>query len=485
MRVKIKKLYGSEKSSLLLGYLLLIASYLPGVLRTSFYSDDFPALIGTQSTALNLVSDTRPVWGLGLFLFFSLAKFTGLYMIPKVVGFVGLILLYRYTCGLFRKSKTPPIHYFIIAIGFLLPSFGIWSHWPTSIFHSWCALLALVAHEKFKLKSRKVSVLMMSVSCLIYPPATVFFFGVIFYRTIATKHTNSELLLDFLSALKLLVLAGSLSLLFAFSSIKVLGLTPNSRVSIIGLEEFPNKLIWFVSHPLVLGFFPMSVHSPSWYQLLSVGVPISLAILFVSIKGIELSKSRVIFRFTLLFLLLVLSISPLLISKDNQIELRLTPGISWAVFCTGLYGTYRFIETYLNGIYRLISGILSLSLIFFTFFGVTQRFHDFYFHQDRFSTEFILESIHACEQSGKISGITIRDSKTVFPVLPYLGTFSMTSDMASVWVPQDKTIFVLQRHFPEYSKVPVLMNSDNPEFCTIDLDDFAKRVISSERKTLI
>ena len=485
MKAKIKKLYGSEKSSLLLGYLLLIASYLPGVLRISFYSDDFPALIGTQSTALNLVSDTRPVWGLGLFLFFSLAKFTGLYMIPKVVGFVGLILLYRYTCGLFRKSKNPPIHYFIIAIGFLLPSFGIWSHWPTSLFHSWCALLALVAHEKFKLKSRKVSVLMMSVSCLIYPPATVFFFGVIFYRTIATKCTNSELLLDFLSALKLLVLAGSLSLLFAFSSIKVLGLTPNSRVSIIGLEEFPNKLIWFVSHPLALGFFPMSVHSPSWYQLLSVGVPISLAILFVSIKGIELSKSRVIFRFTLLFFLLVLSISPLLISKDNQIELRLTPGISWAVFCTGLYGTYRFIETYLNGIYRLISGILSLSLIFFTFFGVTQRFHDFYFHQDRFSTEFIVESIYACEQNGKISGITIRDSKTVFPVLPYLGTFSMTSDMASVWVPQDKTIFVLQRHFPEYSKVPVLMNSDNPEFCTIDLDDFAKRVISSERKTLI
>ena len=93
MKAKIKKLYGSEKSSLLLGYLLLVSSYLPGVLRISLYSDDFPAIIETPSTALNLVSDTRPIWGLGMFLFFSLAKFTGLYIIPKVVGFVGLILL--------------------------------------------------------------------------------------------------------------------------------------------------------------------------------------------------------------------------------------------------------------------------------------------------------------------------------------------------------------------------------------------------------
>jgi len=485
LKSSIEKLFGLGKSPLLLGYLLLTSSYLPGVLRTSFYSDDFPALIETKSTALNLVSDTRPVWGVSLFLFFSLAKLTGLYVIPKAVGFVGLILLYRYTCGLFRTSNHAHIHYLIIAIGFLLPSFGIWSHWSTSLFHSWCALLALVAHEKFKLKSRRVSVLMMSISCLIYPPATVFFFGVIFYRAIAMNPTNSELLADFLSALKLLVISGSLSLLFAFSSMKILGLSPTSRVSIISLDEIPNKLIWFFSHPFALGFFPMSVHSPSWYQLLSVGVPISLAILYVSIKGIELSKSRVILRFTLLFLLLVVSIGPLLISKDNQIELRLTPGISWAVFCTGLYGTYRFIETYLNGIYRLISGILSLSLIFFTFFGVTQRFQDFYFHQDKFSTDFIVKSIRACEQSGKISGISIKDNKTVFPVLPYLGTFSMTSDMASDWVPQNKTIFVLQRYFPENSEVPVLMNFDNPEFCVIDLNDFIKAVVSSERKTLM
>ena len=326
---------------------------------------------------------------------------------------------------------------------------------------------------------------MMSVSCLIYPPATVFFFGVIFYRTIAMNRTNSELLSDFLSAFKLLLLAGSLSLVFAFSTIRVLGLNPTSRVSIIGFEEFPNKIIWFFSHPFALGFFPMSVHSPSWFQLLTVGVPISLAILFVSVKGIELSSLQLLFRFILLFLLIVLSISPLLISKDNQIELRLTPGISWAIFCTSLFGIYRLLEIYLNSFHRLISGILSLSLISFTFFGVTQRFQDFYLHQDKFSTEFIIESIHACEQSGKISGITISDNKAVFPVLPYLGTFSMTSDMASVWVPQNKTIFVIQRHFPEYSKVPVLMNSDNPEFCTIDLDDFVKRVISSERKTLL
>ena len=485
MKLILGKLKSILKYRLLPGYALLVASYLQGVLTTSFYSDDFPALVETKATSLDLVSDTRPIWGGGLFLIFSITKLTGLYAIPKVIGFVGLLLLYRYTCNLFKENDSRRTHYLIIAIGFLLPSFGIWSHWSTALFHSWGALFALFAFEKFRNESRIIAVTAMTVSCLIYPPATVFFFGVIFYRGIASKRTNSELRTELLSSIKLLILSGAVALIIAFSLIKALGLNPTARVSIVNLSELPYKLIWFFSHPFALGFFPMSVHSPSWFQLLSVGVPISLAILFVVIKGIELSRLQLMFRFALLFLLSVLSISPLLISKDNQIELRLTPGISWAVFCTSLYGMYRLLETYLNNIYRLVSGILSLSLIFFTFFGVTQRFHDFYFHQDRFSTEFIVESIHACEQSGKISGITIRDSKTVFPVLPYLGTFSMTSDMASVWVPQDKTIFVLQRHFPEYSKLPVLMNSDNPEYCTIDLDDFAKRVISGERKTLI
>jgi len=485
LKSSIEKLLGLGKSPLLLGYLLLTSSYLPGVLRTSFYSDDFPALIETKSTALNLVSDTRPVWGVSLFLFFSLAKLTGLYVIPKAVGFVGLILLYRYTCGLFRTSNHARIHYLIIAIGFLLPSFGIWSHWSTSLFHSWCALLALVAHEKFKLKSRRVSVLMMSISCLIYPPATVFFFGVIFYRAIAMNPTNSELLADFLSALKLLVIAGSLSLLFAFSSMKILGLSPNSRVSIISLDEIPNKLIWFFSHPFALGFFPMSVHSPSLTQLLVLGLPVLLSILFVSTRGIELSISRFMFRFILLFLITVFSISPLLLSSDNQIELRLTPGISWAVFCASLYGVYRLTKTYMNNSYRLISGVFSLILIVFSVFGVTQRFQDFYFHQDKFSTEFIVNSVRACEQTGSLKGITISVNTTVFPVMPYLGIFSMTSDMASSWVPQNKTIFVLQRYFPKYSEVPVLLNSDDPELCIIDLENFVKRVVSSERKTLL
>ena len=67
----------------------------------------------------------------------------------------------------------------------------------------------------------------------------------------------------------------------------------------------------------------------------------------------------------------------------------------------------------------------------------------------------------------------------------YLGTFLMTSDMMSDWLPQNKTNFVLQRYIPKISEVPVLMNSDNPEFCTIDLDDFIKVVVSSERKALV
>lgn len=485
MNLILGKLNSILKYPLLPGYALLVAAYLQGVLTTSFYSDDFPALMQTKATSLSLVSDTRPIWGGGLFLFFSITKLTGLYTIPKIIGFLGLILLYRYTCNLFKENESRKTHYLIIAIGFLLPSFGIWSHWSIALFHSWGALMGLVAFEKFRNGSRIVSVTAMTVSCLIYPPATVFFFGVIFYRGIVFKQTNSELRTEFLSAIKLIVLAGAVSLFIAFSSMKALGLNPTSRVSIVNLSEFPNKLIRFFSHPFEIGFFPLSVHSPSLVQILSVGLPILLSIIFVSTEGIELSRPQFMFRFVLLFFFAILSISPLLLSKDNQIEFRLTPGISWAVFCTGVYGIHRLIETYLNGIYRFISGVLSLILIIFSFIGVTQRFQDFYFHQDKFSTEFIVESVRSCEQSGNLAGISIRDNKTAFPVLPYLGTFSMTSDMASNWVPINKTIFVLQRYFPNYSKIPVFLNSESSDTCNIYLEDFVRLIISSKRNSLL
>lgn len=485
MRSTIERLSALVKSPLLPGYLVLITSYLPGVLRTSFWSDDFPAIIETKSTALNLVSDTRPLGGAGLLLFFSIAKLTGFYILPKVVGFVGLLFLYRYTCSLFRKSNSPRIHYLIIAVGFLLPSFGIWSHWSTSLLYSWGALLGLLAYEMFKTKSRIISILTMSISCLIYPSATVFFFGVIFYRGIVLKLTNSELLSEFLSALKLLAISVSLSLIFTFSSMKVLGLSPNSRVSIVSLSEFPHKLIWFFSHPFALGFFPMSVHSPSLLQLVAIGLPVLFGILFVIVRGAKLSKSQFIMRFVLLFAFAVLSICPLLLSRDNQIELRLITGISWAIFCSSLYGAYLFIETYLNNSHRLLSGIFGLTLIIFSIFGVTQRFQTFYFYQDQVATDFIVKSIRICEQSGNLKSINIQENTTVFPVMPYLGTFSMRSDMASSWVPRDRTIFVLKRYFPEYSKVSVVLNSEYPETCNIDLDDFVSQVISSEPKSLL
>ena len=485
MKVVIEKFTVFIRSPHFPGYILLCISYLPGVLRENFYSDDFPALIETNSTALNLVSDTRPVWGAGLLLFFSLAKFAGFYVLPKVVGFLGLLFLYRYTCTLFQKSDSPRAHNLIVAVGFLLPSFGIWSHWSTSLLHSWGALLGLIAYENFKDRWRVLSIITMSISCLIYPPATVFFFGVIFYRGIVLRRSNSELLSELLLALKLIMVAGSFALIFAFSLISILGISPTSRVSIINFSAFPHKLIWFFSHPFALGFFPASVHSPSFLQLVLIGLPISLSIIFLILNGAELKKVETLVRFELLFIFAILSIIPLLLSRDNQIELRLTPGISWAIFCTSLYGIFDISKRLLNRGYRLVSGILSLILITFLIFGVLQRFQTFYLYQDQFSTDFIVKSIRICEQNGNLQSISIRENTTAFPIMPYLGTFSMTSDMASNWVPIDKTIFVLQRYFPNYTKIPVLLNSESSDTCNIYLEDFVRLIISTKRTSLL
>jgi hypothetical protein len=465
--------------------MLLAVSYLQGVLTTTFYSDDFPALVETKATALSLVSDTRPIWGGGLFLLFSFTKLTGLYIIPKIIGFLGLILLYRYICNLFKESDSRRTHYLIIALGFLLPSFGIWSHWSIALFHSWGALFGVIAIEKFRSGSRIIPVTAMTVSCLIYPPATVFFFGVVFYRGIALRRTNSELRRESLAAIKLLTLAGITSLIISFSLIKVLGLNPTPRVAIVNLTEFPNKLIWFFSHPFALGFFPISVHSPSISQLVFVGFPVLLMVLFAIAKGGGSSALQLSYRLTLFFIIALLSICPLLVTNDNQVELRLQPGMSWGILCSSLYGVYIFTKVYFKSSHKLLYGIFIFVIVCLSFVGVTQRFQNFYHFQDQVSTDFIVSSIRTCEQGGNLNSILIAQNTSSFPSMPYLGTFSMTSDMASNWVPRNKIIFTLQRFFPEYSEVPILMASTDSSTCIFDLEKFVYLVSISERKLLL
>jgi hypothetical protein len=471
-------------SPLLLGYLLLIFSYLPGVLRSSFWSDDFPAIIETRGSALNLVSDTRPVWGAGLYIFFSIAEFTGIYIIPKLIGFLGLILLYRYICSLIQVKSNPRVYYLTFAIGFLLPSFGIWSHWSTSLFHSWSALLGLVAFEKYKDGRLKLSIVAMSISCLIYPPATVFFFGVIFFNGITQKRRSSELLTDLLSGLKVTIFGGVLSIVLAFSCIKILGLNPTSRVSIVSLEELPDKLVWFFSRPFALGFFPMTVYSPSQTLLLIVGMPIIFFILYAMVVGSDFSKKELVARCLILFVVSILSIFPLLLVNDNQIELRLTPGISWAFFCTSLFGLTLFLENHLAKRFQFIKVTIVFVIVAIASFGVIQRFENFYFHQDRKATDFIVRSIGACSHTDILLGVKIRDNTSSYRSMPHLGTFSMTSDMASEWVPRNRTIFVLKRHFPEYAHVPVVLNSQTASGCKINLENFANQVNADQPRWL-
>jgi hypothetical protein len=96
-----------------------------------------------------------------------------------------------------------------------------------------------------------------------------------------------------------------------------------------------------------------------------------------------------------------------------------------------------------------------------------------------------VESIRTCEKNGKLDGVFIVQNTSQFPSMPYLGTFSMTSDMASYWVPQNKIVFVLQKDFPRYSKIPFLKGSTDSSTCIIDLEKFVEIVSTSERKSLL
>jgi hypothetical protein len=198
-------------------------------------------------------------------------------------------------------------------------------------------------------------------------------------------------------------------------------------------------------------------------------------VLFLGLK-FRFQNIKLILRKVILFLItILLSLTPITLSSDNQFDYRLILGPSISLFIA--FG-FCLIE-----IAKVTDSKSRLSILFLTgifalgVFSMHSHSSKLFNEPYKIKSVLIANSLNVCfEKDRRPLSISIVGSEQVFDQRKNLGLFSMKTDLASLWVPIPSFQLVMsENRLPE---LPVrFLEFDSyipPESCRIDFADFAE-----------
>ena len=377
-----------------------------------------------------------------------------------------------------------------MAIAFCLPSFQMYIHWTLTWFFLWAALAGLYAFHFWTstVKSRKIFAIILIVLALtIYPPTALFYFSVITFVNVLNSSKLPKIFLDFVWGLALLVIGGVTSIFTAFVSMQFAGVSPNPRVSLITISNIPEKIVWLISRPGVVGLRPFMIDSPSPTTAFLTSIPVILLLVMgIRRQSIELGES--IFGRALCVLIPpILTLIPIMITSDNQIEFRLLPGYCWGIAALATFYFLvalqdRLLSLDLKSIFKTL--IFLLVPIFLTLLSVASlnsHYVDLFENPYKKKNIYLNSKISSCTRVALFTHVSILPPRIPFPSLPRLGVFSMTTDLASSWVPKPNVELLLKLRKIDASvfylevRPPIFESSKTN--CVIDLEEYRKTLI--------
>lgn len=482
MKTKLRNRLDKVKA---IGVLVILFAYAPGVFKESFWSDDYTALMDTQDVVNHLLRDARPTAAALLSPSFSLIKDPANAWTLRCISLVTLLLIFLFITKLISGSKYREIGTFSIAIAFCLPSFQMYIHWSTTWFYLLATLSGLYAFHFWssKLAYRKIlAVFLLVLALTTYPPAALFFFSVVAITNILNESKNHKFFAEASQGIILLFISGLGSILVVFITMQLANISPNRRVALVTLSAIPEKISWLLSRPFVVGLRPFMIDSPTAKMALITSIPV-LLVLFFGIKqqSRQLGES-IFYRVLGVALLLLLSLAPIVITSDNQIEFRVLPGYSWGVAVMASFFLLVMIRSWIDPLKMnarlkgvalfVVPAILSLVGII----TINSHYSDLFRGPYQKKNAFLNAKISSCFDSPSMKSVVITPPKIPFPVLQRLGVFSMSTDLASTWVPKPNVELLLRQAKIDVPVVfvetrPLDMRGASTE-CVIDLEEF-------------
>lgn len=467
------KLRERHLRSLLSLYLTVV--YLFGIVTSGAWSDDYAALLDPSAVGLHALRDSRPISGFSISVLFSV--FDSINQLPflRFFGLLGLILLNNEIWIRLREYPKHRIFMIISTFGLTLPSFQFAAHWAIAFVMSWATFLGLLGLRLFSnknLKLRGFGLLILIISLLTYPLVVFFIFPVVFVEGLMSKDTANKFLGRFAQPFLYLSIGTPASYLVSIVIIKLNGTSSNARVELVSFENVPEKITWFFTRPWALSFRPFLISSPSVIEMVMF-VTIFFFLILTLMVFYYRSLVRGILVFCIFNFVIIVSVLPLLIVSQNQIDVRFLGANTWLVLVTLLFLFSNFIsEKTLRAVPKLISfgGIL---LLVFGFWSVNDRYVSFIQPTFLGNQNFIESELVKCVTPYPDMKIDIIRRSTFWEGRQLLGFYSQTTDLESDWVPEGAVSMYLDSIGIGLNRKPNLVTKSEKEgVCQVILDRY-------------
>lgn len=219
---------------------------------------------------------------------------------------------------------------------------------------------------------------------------------------------------------------------------KSTGIEISDRIETASLHEIPTKLTWFFTRVIVSAYRPYFIDSPTAIEAALIsGAFFSLGF-YVYMKvnksgEIIYVRKKLLGEILLIQILIVLSVSPLLVWGQNQIEFRLFGAGSFLALSFVLIPSLNFMRL----ANKKIGSLSLLVLLPVTFLSVLSlaRANELRVEPYKAKHDFIRESIEACYKQGVTETISYIIPNE-WPSRVLLGDYSVGTDLQMSWVPK-------------------------------------------------
>jgi hypothetical protein len=456
----------------------LSAVYAFGIFSKTAWSDDYPALVDPSDVALHAIRDSRLVYGGLIDLLFHQFDSIALLSFVRLFGFLGLLLLADLILVRFLKIQNSISIVFATVIAFTLPSFQFSAHWAITFMMCWAAYLAtlgFVLQESERLVMRLMGFLSFICSLLLYPLMSFFVVAYLYTTWFLRQDSIKALIMGLKRLFLLMVASATTSYIIAYSYLHLHGLTFMPRVSVVNIDSLPEKLVYFFSRPFALTYRPYLLDSPSLAgYLATVGI---FAFLLLLLLINRYKTFAIAFQHFLVFnFFIVLTILPLLVVGDNQIDLRFVASNTWLYMFMFIFlfmhlghdrelGIRKIIATF---VYPVVGLLLVIG-----FATVNLNFLNYYQNPFEQKQGFFSQQISSCNKELLAKNIIILPRTTPWENKSLIGIYSQQTDLQSDWVPVGALALYLRDAGFKLNSLPTMKQEEiTGSNCYVNLDDY-------------
>jgi hypothetical protein len=452
--------------------------YLPSVIWSRPWSDDFPMYYERDSLSIQVLRDSRPLYSLLINSFGTLGLSIDFEMrLLRLISFLFLGLIYLSATKLMRHNSG----ILAMLLGFASPAMHFVVNWATgfiyaiTMFLSWFGFHFII--NNITIFRKILGGILLICAWLSYPPLALFglcrvIIMLLDYESREPKPSTNVTKNKTITSVYLTIPTTALiSYLIAVLIIEGVPTTQSSRTKIIplDLDSVKTQSIWFFSRPLLLMFYPFKIERPD--TLLNFVVILSVVALYmIGIFQITSKERRVH-----VFICSILPIGIFFPIDYKQVELRFFIASQFCVLLVLVYGIARRTEV------SILIGKTQKMFFLVTLFVAIILFNNRWY-QDVYSPQvvrdsFITSQIASCiDEEGRFNKIIYIEPRTQdWEDRNRLGMFSQQTDLQSEWVPK----YAVKRITETLLRRDILIefqhsvNMKEPrQACTIELDNY-------------